>query len=580
MRNKPLSIAGAGLVLVGLVLILAHVAGGPQPGKLDLSIETKPTVMTVAYKAYGNAEAADGRFWLAKMVMHNSGEDSLRDLSVSYRVPGLIEWTTPDTAAELLPGQTAVLPIYPRFPSRVAQTRSRTPQSLEIKMEWLSGGEAKDRTEKRDFELRGVTEIEYTSIESSEIASWYDMWSNADLLAAYVTDEDPVVKAYFGKISETMGGTPYVQTAEQLGQLLGSIYNFQVATGMVYMGAKGVPEVLGDTNTLVQSIKLPRAVIQGNTGTCIELTILMSALLNQCGVKSHLVLIPGHTFPIIELPDGQVIGFETTGIGGANLGGTSSFEEALKAGNQKWAQCQQGETPYVVIDYQAMQAKGIRPPELPPPDAGDLEEMLAKRVARAREKRDRQTPRGREQRTAGGGQRGRGGRAQQPAAEAGQPRRDTTAALASYQDPSGVLRVHYPRGWTHNAQFATRMHQFGHRWFLYNVTDPQTGWGLEVYRFPTRDQQTCLNTLIQFGSSLGMTMRFNDPQQVKLGGETWNYHPIGIRNQAGATMTSHLYLWSGGQGTYAFSFGGPNQTAGQVQQVFQTILNNIEIREQ
>lgn len=578
---NALTILGVLLLLAGVGLSTKHLMAGAGAGKLDLKIQTRPTMMTVAYKAYGNPEAVDGKYWLAKVVMRNTGDSPLSHLAVSYRIPGHVEWTTPDTAAEVLPGQTLVMPIYPRFTSAVTKTRTRTPASLEVKIDYETAGKSDSVIEKRPFELRGVTEIEYTSIEADEIISWYDMWDNSEVLAAYMTDEDEVVKAYFGKISETMGGTPYVSNNEDLGKLLGAIYQFEVGTGMVYMGAKGVPETLGETQTLVQSIKLPRDVIQGNSGTCIELTILMSALLNQCGVKSHMVLIPGHAFPIIQTPDGQLVAFECTGVGGQALGGVSSFEEAFKGGNETWAKCLKGETPYVIVDYQDYQASGLRPPELDPVDITAFLKMLNdridRRVSAAKEAQQQQQASQDAQAQQQDQPQDQPQDLQQPPIQQTPGPDPAVANFARFRDSSGRMTVPYPANWVSDPGIIATLQQSGAPWYLFAAADMQTGWEIGAFGFGSPDQQACIQAMYGLGQQLGINMSFHAPQNVLIQGRSWTMVPITYMHQTGVPYSAQLYMHTTGPVTYGFGVSGPTQTAGAASGTINLIIQNVTI---
>ncbi len=284
-RIVPL-VAGGGLAVVGAVLLLLGLLGGGGSGELDYRLDVKPTVMSVAYKAYGNPEAAEGKYWLGKLEMNNSGDAPLDDLAVSYRIPGYIDdWTTPEAAEQLLPGQTAAVTIFPKLPRKVTTIRTRTPSTLEVKIAWSDDGQDKERVEKRDFDFRGVTEIEYTSLPADEILGWYDVFDNSELTAAFVTHEDEVVRQFLGKISETQGGMPITSDAKELAKVMRAIYDFMTQTGMTYAGNTGVPEQLGDTTALVQSIRLPRDVVYQNSGLCIELAMLWAALGKGAGPK-------------------------------------------------------------------------------------------------------------------------------------------------------------------------------------------------------------------------------------------------------------------------------------------------------
>ena len=372
--------------------------------------------------------------------------------------------------------------------------------------------------------------------------------------------------------------SPAAESAEDLGKLLGAIYQFQVGTGMVYMGAKGVPETLGESHTLVQSIKLPRDVIQGNSATCIELTILMSALLNQCGVKSHMVLIPGHAFPVIQTPDGQLVAFECTGIGGQAIGGVSSFEDAFKNGNATWEKCMKGETPFVLVDYQAHQASGLRPPELEAVDITALMQMLSDRIARrtaaAKEAQKQQQQADAQQQAQPGP-----GPAPGPTPAPGPaPGPDPAVAnFAAYRDPTGQMAVRYPANWMTDANAIAMVQQSGAPWYLYGAADMQTGWELSVFGFDTPDQNACTQAIQGLGFQMGVDMQIGTAQLVQIQGRPWTVVPFSYVDMNGVPYTSQLYMHTIGQLTYGFGVGGPTQTAGLASGNVNLIIQNVVI---
>src|SRR5437660_12124391 len=90
----------AGLICLGLFFF----KGGGQ-GKLSWDDPiVRKSVMTFAYKIYGDPAAQNGRFFLSKIVFHNDGTGPVRDLSVSYQIPDYVSWTTPQTYPEIPAG--------------------------------------------------------------------------------------------------------------------------------------------------------------------------------------------------------------------------------------------------------------------------------------------------------------------------------------------------------------------------------------------------------------------------------------------------------------------------------------------
>ena len=383
--RKLAFVGGLGLVALGLLLLAGWAVFGRAAGILAAKVYWQPTVMTVAYKTYGNSEAARGKYWFAKSVLQNSGKGPLKNVKISYQIPDYIPWTTPDEAAEILPGGTVVFVYYPKFPAKVTSIRTRTPATLEVKIEY--DGAAEPRIEKRDFEFRGLSEFSYTNLPANEILSYYDVFDNDPLLASFVTDEDQVVKTFYAKVSEAYGGISTMDKGKDMIAMARSVYNYMVSLGMTYSGAKGVPDNVRDVSSLMQSIRMPRDVIYGNSGLCIELALLWCSLAQASGAKPHLVLIPGHAFVILESGDGTRLPVECTGVGGGaggNLSAAMTFDQAVQSAAKTYSDTNAKGDPLEMLDIQALQARGIRPPELEAMDQAELSKLLDDRRHGAR----------------------------------------------------------------------------------------------------------------------------------------------------------------------------------------------------
>jgi hypothetical protein len=104
---KPfLRIGAVILVLAGIAMLAAWIFSGAKSGRLawDPPVVRK-TLMSFAYKVYANPEVADGRYFLSKAVLKNTGSGPIRDLAVSYQVPDYIPWTTPEVTNALPAGR-------------------------------------------------------------------------------------------------------------------------------------------------------------------------------------------------------------------------------------------------------------------------------------------------------------------------------------------------------------------------------------------------------------------------------------------------------------------------------------------
>ena len=97
LRALAFLACGALLVVCGAGLLGFWVLTSPKPGALSWDTPTiRRSVMSFGYKVYGNQQVADGRYFLSKLVLKNTGGRSIHDLTISYQVPDYIPWTTPE----------------------------------------------------------------------------------------------------------------------------------------------------------------------------------------------------------------------------------------------------------------------------------------------------------------------------------------------------------------------------------------------------------------------------------------------------------------------------------------------------
>jgi hypothetical protein len=164
--------------------------------------------------------------------------------------------------------------------------------------------------------------------------------------------------------------------------MLKGTYDYMMDTGLQYAGGKGVPESLGDVSTTVQTIRLPRDTIRNNNGLCIELALLWASVMEHVGIRSELVLRPGHAY--ICAPDftmnSRPFTVECTAITPKSVGKAArvNFSEAVAMSQDDFEKYKQTGN-LMTVDVQGLQTAGIVPPELPEVDVEKLKETLTGR---------------------------------------------------------------------------------------------------------------------------------------------------------------------------------------------------------
>ncbi|WP_324734786.1 cysteine protease [Thermococcus sp. SY098] len=347
-------IIGSGILVALLVFsIVGYVGafGGGGEGKLEYKVYAKEQIMSGAYKVYGNPKLG---FWVAKVVLHNSGNGAIRNIKIRYSIDNYAS-ETEKSYPILVPNGTIVDLYYPILSSEVTKLSASTPSNLRITITYEVNGETKEESMTKPLNILGVNDFVFSSLSPEEsTGSFYDTFSNAPLLAAWVTPSDPVVREFADMGNKLAGGAGASLSDDEAIKSLSGMWTLAVMNGFSYKTeAEGYW-----TGKFSEHIMFPRDVIRDKSGTCVDLALWFASLAMSQGLKAYIVLMPGHAFPLIELPSGAIIPVEATAI---NAG--VSFQQAVQVGVETWQKAMQG--PYIIVDIAGEHAKGIVPPELP-----------------------------------------------------------------------------------------------------------------------------------------------------------------------------------------------------------------------
>ena len=334
---------------------------------VEVDLRCKEQLMSALYKIYADPEVGGGAYWVAKAVIRNKGNVPLYDLKVWYKLGDYTEMRVPETYSVVMPGGSVVDLYYPFIASRVTELKTRTPVNLYVKYQYTDpDGKVQTEEMSERLDILGVNQFVWTNLNKDELTdSWFDYFNNASLLAAFVTRMDDAVKQFAGFVSEAAGGAAASAKDDDAIKWLRAAYNLELANNIVYQTPSSFMTV---GQGLVQEIKFPRDVFRDKAGTCVDLAITYAAIAEATGLKANLLLLPGHCFAVIELPSGDLLPVENTGLGG----GTSrlSFDDAVKIGTKEFNEAVQKGVFYYV-DIRQEQTDGRIPnPELPavPPD--------------------------------------------------------------------------------------------------------------------------------------------------------------------------------------------------------------------
>ncbi|MDJ0974273.1 MAG: hypothetical protein QNJ98_07425 [Planctomycetota bacterium] len=340
---------------------------GTGPARLNHELQAKPRLMTSIYKVYGLG-ANFAAMWVAKGVFKNEGKSTIRNLKVRYKLDGYSEWSPWQRFPEVVPEQSCVSLYYPVLRSEIAKLTSNTPANLlaEWRYEDIEGREREDSAGARIVLLGGHEFVFSNLIQGESYGTWHEGTNNAPFVAAWVSRDDLVIKQFAAMANKNAGGVGASSSDEDALKVLKAIYELWQINDFTYQHPPGVVDKSMSFDVqLVQNIKYPRDVIRDKSGTCIDLAILYAALANNLGLRPYLAFIPGHCFPVFELPSGNIIAVEATGIAGGLRHGSASFEKMLQYGIKELVDARKDGRLHM-IDCYTLWTNGVANPELAP----------------------------------------------------------------------------------------------------------------------------------------------------------------------------------------------------------------------
>ncbi len=487
--KKLLMIGGtAGLIAGGALLIAGLARVGERPAKLTWrDPEIKSALMTLGYKIYANPKVEDGRHYLSKFVFKNSGEHPVTDFSISYKIDDYIPWTEPDEIHAIPAAFTLVKLYYPKLPATVTKLRNATNVTFRARVLWKEEGRPHEEMFTRDVVLRGVNELESCDLPQGEVRSWHDLKNAVHFAVAMVTPNDPVVNLYASEITRLSGGTTAGtgQGREEVIRLCRHIYDYMLLTGLRYVAESGTTESFDDISSWVQTVRLPRDVIQTNQGVCIDLGILWSSILEHVGINAAMVFRPGHVFVIAYSPQDNMplsngIAIECTAITPRAVGREAvvPFEEAVKMATEDLQKCLK-DGRILIFPVKEYQAMGFIPPELADVDTDRLTETLRKRLPEA-------APPEREQ-----------------AFRGPNPGPTPPARMTTWQHPQGLVAISFP------ADFVSMLQPgVSPDFLLLSAGNPATGVSCDVMHVTgTQDPVQAVNYVASVFAQMGATIR-------------------------------------------------------------------------
>jgi hypothetical protein len=310
-------------ILAAAVLLLLCVPQTALPEESPYQIHYVYTdkLITSYYHLYGNV--LDD---FAEVNLTNNSGETARFL-VETEIDGYSSVSS-DTV-EVAASETLEVRQNPRLiPESMEKLNSQRYANFVIRVTLLTDGED-ELLLSESSEILLYSRRDYTWVDG------FTLQENRDLLAAYVTPNDPAVEELLRRAADyTDSGMIWSGYGDEeldgngsVWERLEAVWRAEEEYNLTY-----VSTWVSFTPEASQRMRMPFEVLEQQGGNCIELVFLYASAVEAMDMESSIVLVPGHAYLAVrtDLTNAQYYFVETTLIG------QSDFAEAVAYGANSW----------------------------------------------------------------------------------------------------------------------------------------------------------------------------------------------------------------------------------------------------
>ena len=267
--------------------------------QLTLSNLNLKTVFSAAYKNYQDEP-------IGSVTLRNVAATDYGNLKLSFQIREFMDFPTSVEIPLIAGSETMDIPIKATFNNRILEVDEDTGVQVEVKLTYLRDGQKDDITLTQPMTIYGKNAI---------------VWGNAQMIGSFVTPKDDTLRDYVRQVVNA-----YLPEAGPLNQnmvLAMAYFSSLTASGTNYSIDPNTPftELRADQ---IDYVQFPRETLRLKSGDCDDLSVLISAGLENLGISTAFIEIPGHLLLMFD-----------TGLGAdeADLISQDSSLLAIKGGN-------------------------------------------------------------------------------------------------------------------------------------------------------------------------------------------------------------------------------------------------------
>jgi DNA-binding beta-propeller fold protein YncE/tetratricopeptide (TPR) repeat protein len=217
---------------------------------------------------------------IGTVIIRNNSGNPFSAAKLSFSIKDYMDYPSEIQLQDIAAGQEIKLDLKPVFSNKILEVTENTPIQSELALTYYIAGEARSVT--RSFPI--------TLYERHAM-----LWDQKAKLGAYVTPKDPPVVEFSRSVVQQ-----YVDAYPNLHSSLvyaRGIYGALGVLGINYIVDPTSPfQQFSENATSVDYLQYPRDTLSRKSGDCDDLSILFAACLENIGVGTAFIDVPGHVF--------------------------------------------------------------------------------------------------------------------------------------------------------------------------------------------------------------------------------------------------------------------------------------------
>jgi len=248
------------------------------PG-IEISALDLKSVYSSIYKFYSENP-------MGEIKIKNTTGKTIEKIWAEFEVKEFMDYPTESRIyRNILPDETKNIFLFSVFNNNVLNITEDTPISAGITVKYVIGGKEYQVSKTESFYLYNRNAM---------------TWDEPKKLASFITPKDTVVKSFARQVTQVFRYADFqflnkpLQSAVKIFDALGTY-------GITYVSDPKTPFTEFSKNkNQVDYIQYPRDVMRFKTGDCDDLSVLFSSLLENIGIETAMILVPGHILMMFD----------------------------------------------------------------------------------------------------------------------------------------------------------------------------------------------------------------------------------------------------------------------------------------